>query len=495
MHRVLSIWLPQLPLNRLERAGDLRVESVFAVVAQIKNAWRLTHLSEAACAVGLNAGLSVPDARAMAPELLTEPCNAMRDANLLRALWRWADTLSPSVSVCPPDGLLLDISGCAHLFGGETAMAEHAQSRLAEMQIDSRIAIADTKGAAWALSRFSHNDISVAESGQTADALQHLPLDGLDLSAAVQNDLRRAGLTSFKQLYPIKPSELARRFGLELTSALAKTLGHEVDPVLPKSADQIYAARMTLPEPIGLLTDLQAVLERLVESVCTRLKKKCCGARRFQLTVRCVDTGDHTLTVGFAQPCFTAAAIVQQYLQPLDKLKIEFGADWFRLEAKQIEPVQPRQQSFIGEPDATDYTAQVVSTLGNRLGFDRVWQFIALDSHLPEQEFCAVEAMDRDTDPVWYKTPRKRPLRLYQPPEYLSALVPGRPPKSFQWRRQTYLTLHAKGPERLTPEWWQNQQSPLRDYWRVQTDSGLRLWLLNYPGRNKADWFVAGRFP
>jgi len=495
MHRVLSIWLPQLPLNRLERSGDLRLQKVFAVTAEIKNAWRITHLSSAAYAAGLTAGMSVPDARTIAPELLTEPDNPMRNENLLRALWRWADALSPWVSVAAPDGLLLDITGCSHLFGGEEKMAEHALERLADMQMDSRIAIADTKGAAWALSRFGRSTIALAACGETADALQDISLAGLNLAPAVLNDLRRSGLNTFKQLYPIKSSELARRFGLELTSALAKTLGHAVDPVLPKSADQIYAARMTLPEPIGLLSDLQAILERLANSVCGRLKKRSCGARRFYLTVRCVDTGDHSLIVGFAKPCAEPDAVIQQYLQPLDKLKIEFGADWFRLEAKQIEPVQPQQKTLLGEPEVVDYTAEAVSTLGNRLGFDRVWQFVALDSHLPEQEFCAVEVMDRNADAVWYKAPRKRPLRLFQHPEALHILKPGRPPQTFQWRKKVYQTLSTIGPERLTPEWWQHEQSPLRDYWRVQTESGLRLWLLNYPGRKKSEWFVAGRFP
>ncbi len=495
MHRVLSIWLPQLPLNRLERAGDLRLQKVFAITAEIKNAWRITHLNAAAYAAGLSIGMSVPDARAIAPELLTEAGNPMRDENLLRALWRWADALSPWVSVSSPDGLLLDITGCAHLFGGEEKMAEHARSRLADMQIDSRIAIADTKGAAWALSRFGRASITLAPCGGTAHALEGVSLAGLNLAPATLNDLRRSGLNTFEQLYVIKSSELARRFGLELTSALAKTLGHAIDPVLPRSADQIYAARMTLPEPIGLLSDLQEVLQRLAESVCNRLKKRSCGARRFYLTVRCVDTGDHSLIVGFAKPCAISGAVIQQYLQPLDKLKIEFGADWFRLEAKKIEPVQPQQQSFVGESESSDYTAEVISTLGNRLGFDRVWQFVALDSYLPEQEFCAVEAMDRNDQPVWYQAPRKRPLRLYQSPEILHILTPGRPPQLFQWRRQVYKTLQAIGPERLTPEWWQNKKSPLRDYWRVQTETGLRLWLLNYPGRKKSEWFVAGRFP
>jgi len=266
MRRVLSIWLPQLPLDLRVRRGDPRATDAFAVISEIKNAWRLTHLSEAAKQAGLSAGLSLPDARAICPQLLTEPSDPVREAALLRALWRWADSLSPWVALDAPDGLFLDITGCAHLFGGEAAMGEHTRQRLGDMNVTSRIGIADTKGAAWALARFSGGDIAIAPEGKTGAALAALPLEGLRLPPKTAMDLRRTGLKTIGQLSEIKSAELARRFGLDLTKALSATLGHAPDPVSPKAADPIYAARMTLPDPIGLKDDLLNVLERLVAS-------------------------------------------------------------------------------------------------------------------------------------------------------------------------------------------------------------------------------------
>ena len=494
MKRVLSIWLPQLPLDLRIRKGDPRAADVFAMISEIKNAWRLTHLSEAAVAAGLSPGLSLPDARAICPDLLTEPSDPVREAALLRALWRWADNLSPWVALDAPDGLFLDITGCAHLFGGEAAMADHTRERLADMQITSRIGIADTKGAAWALARFGGHELSLAPTGQTGAALAALPVEALRLPQKITSDLRRTGLQTIGQLTEIKRAELARRFGLDLTQSLSAALGHSPDPVSPKAADPIYAARMTLPDPIGFQADLLGVLERLTSSVCRRLAAGGKGARRYYLTVRCVDTGDHMLYIGFARPTHETRAVLQQFRKPLDGLKIEFGADWFRLEAAHIEPIQPFQISLDQHKQAEDDTSKIISTLGNRLGFDRVRQFMPVQSHLPEREFTCVEAMDRREPVSWTATPRRRPVRLFRRLERLVTLQAGRPPKRFQWRKSIYATQDAKGPERLSAEWWQDDSGALRDYWQVQTEDGPRLWLMTYPGSAEPNWYIAGRF-
>ena len=495
MRRVLSLWLPQLPLDRRVRIGDPRTDGPFAMIAEIKNAWRLTHVNPCARRAGVAESLSLPDARAICPDLLTEPADEIREAALLRALWRWADCLSPRVSMDPPDGLLLDISGCAHLFGGEGAMGRHVRQRLGDMQIHSRIGVADTKGAARALARFGNTRVAIAGPGKTNEALKDLPIAALAAEGDVAIELARTGLKTIGQLYHVKSSELARRFGLDLTRTLGCALGQNPDPVTPAAVDPVYAARMTLPEPIGLKSQLEDLLMRLAGSVCGRLAAEQKGARRYLLTVRCVDAGDHVLSVGFARPCAEPASILQQFSYPLDQLKIAFGADWFRLVAEHVEPIHPKQPVLGHEAQEEDNTARIISTLGNRLGFDHVLKFVPHDAHLPEREFKSVEAVDKELDPVWKQAPRQRPLRLYKMPERLRALEPGRPPKQFEWRRKSYITKAVKGPERLTAEWWREDDMKTRDYWTVQTVNGARLWLLTYPGETEPSWYVAGKFP
>jgi len=492
MRRVMSIWLPQLPLERRVRLGDPRIDGVFAITREIKNAWRLTHISETARAAGLTPGLSVPDARAIAPGLLTEPGDPAREDWFLRALRRWADRLSPWIALDPPDGLVLDITGCAHLFGGEREMASHAGAKLSDMHFSTRIGIADTKGAARALARFGPEAITLAAPGRTRQALQPLPVEALALPAKMTRDLRRVGLSSLGQLYGM----------MELTQALSRALGHYPDPVSPAGADPVFAARMSLPDPIGLKRDLDAVLERLSASVCSRLERARLGARQFHLTVRCVDTGDHLLSIGFARPCYQADLVRRQFERPLDGLSVTFGADWFRLCADGLEPLRERQM-IIGREneDAVEDLAQTITTLGNRLGFDRVRRFIPRESHLPEREFDTIEAADTSPPPDWPRPERRRPLRVFRP-ERLYTLDPGRPPKAFEWHKTRFETESFEGPERLSPEWWALMKggpaARLRDYWAVQTRSGPRLWLMTYPVKKRDDeppeWFVAGQF-
>lgn len=490
MPRILSIWLPQLPLDRLTRHGDPRLSGPFAIIAEEKNAWRLTHANDQALKAGTVAGQALADARAICPDLLTEPSDPVREDLLLRALWRWADGLSPRVSLDPPDGLLLDISGCAHLFGGEEAMGREALTRLKDLQVQAQIGIADTKGGARALARFGAEEVSVAAPGGVARALSALPVAALGLPHAIVSELARAGLTSIGQLCEQKSAELARRFGLHLTKALQTATGLTPDPVTPKAADPTYAARMTLPEPIGFLEDLENVLERLANRICQRLERDQRGARRFHLTVRCVDTGDHGLSIGFARPCSDPEAILRQFSHPLSKLEIEYGADWFRLVAEHIEPIRLKQGSFGEDAKRADQRLILIETLGNRLGFDHVRVFRARDHHVPEHEFGQVEAAG--ITPSWSFAPRPRPIRLFTPPEFIHVETPGRPPLNFKWRRLSYATDRAHGPERITPRWYRDEDPRTRDYWRVQTDQGRRLWLLNYPGDADEAWYVAG---
>lgn len=493
MPRTLSIWLPQLPLDRLIRRDDPRVEGYFALIIEDKNAWRITHTNSVSRKAGIESGQSLADARAICPDLLTEPCDAVREEALLRTLWRWADVLSPQVALDSPDGLLLNIDGCAHLFGGEVAMADYARTRLNDLRITARIGIADTKLAARGLARFGAKSVNIAQAGQTKETVARLPIAALGLSPAITTDLARTGITRIGQLNQQKSSELARRFGLELTNTMNAITGQTPDPVIRKKPDSVYAARMTLPDPVGLLEDIEQVLSRLATHVCNKLKDNNKGARQFNLTVRCVDTGDHTMTIGFAQPSSDSQSVIRQFNFPLSKLKIDYGADWFRLSAHRIEHIEFKQISM-GERSAhKDSLYKLIDTLANRVGFNRVRVFQQHDSFLPEQGFEQVGAAKQE-EVEWTKSERLRPIRLFNPPEYAKVETAGRPPKRFVWRDTTFDTKTANGPERLTPRWFKDKDLRTRDYWIVQTEQGQRLWLLTYPGANRKDWYVAGEF-
>ncbi|MAT33943.1 MAG: nucleotidyltransferase [Ponticaulis sp.] len=494
MRRVLCLWYPNLPLDRLARKGDPRFEGPFAITAEEKNAWRITHANEPAFKNGVASGQSLADARAICPALLTAPADPVREAGLLRSLRRWADQFSPVVALHEPDALLLDIAGGAHLFGGETDMAQTAIQRLVDMGLSARAGLADTRRAALALARFGSQKIAIAPSGETQAHIESLPLEALGCDPRALQGMRRAGLKTLGQIFAIKSADLARRYGVDVMQSRAALLGHHPDPVRLSAPDPVYAARMSLPDPVGHHKDVLEIVERLSARICDRLKDRNKGARQFHLTLRCVDSGDHHLQIGFAKPCCESAHILQQLSFKLDKIKLTYGADWFRLSAGQIEAIHPKQPELSGYSQADDALAQIISTIGNRIGFDRVERVLPQASHLPERSFLRVEAASTEIIETWPEAALNRPLVLFEYAPRLSISLAGRPPKEFEYQGRSFHLGTARGPERLSPEWWRTEDPRTRDYWAVQTLEGPRFWLLTYPGHAASEWYLAGRF-
>lgn len=497
--RHLAIYFPQLPLDLWRRREDVRLSGAFGITATVSNAERMICVNQRAARQDVKIGMSLTDAAAVCPNILTEAEDPAREHRFLLALQRWADKFSPRVGLDHTGGLALDITGCAHLFGGEAGLADAIRDGLEGLQVTVQIGIANTRSAARGFSRYGSRQITLTHADSEASQVARLPLAALDLSADTLANLRRLGLKTISDLSPFKSSELARRFSVKLPLALDALRGHRPDPVIPSAAPKVFAARMNLPEPIGLMDDVMAILERLAERVCKRLHKDGYAALGFQLTVRCVDTGDHHLSIGFASPVRDTDSIKRQFRRPLDELTLAFGADWFRLAALNTAIFKP-SQIRIGNEAARSEAAidQTLTTLGNRLGFDRIRRSISVPSHAPELEHASCEAVSTppvSSTPVRHLHPRpERAIR----PERLHIIQPGRPPRDFQWRRDKFETMKAEGPERVSPIWWDEPQtelsSEMRDFWRVRTKSGRKLWLMQCPQKPELGWFCAGEF-
>ena len=497
--RNLSVYLPCLPLDRWSRREDSRLFGPFAITDSISNAERIINQNALAENYGISAGHSLTDAAALCPDLLTEPRDILHERQLLNSLQRWADKFSPRVGILSDDGLTLDITGCSHLFGGETQMAKAISLGLEDLSITARIAVANTQKAARGFARSCNRTIFVTNPDSEHKQLGQLPISALELESSISESLSRLGLKKVSDLSSIKSSELARRFSVRLPSTLDELRGHRVDPVIPAAAPKVFAAQMNLPEPIGLIDDVTDVLRRLSERVCKRLKDQSYGGRGFVLTVRCVDTGDHHLRIGFANSTYDQSAVLRQFIRPIESLSLKFGADWFRLEAIDTEVFKP-VQIIIGDDDARNVDAvnQTLTTLGNRLGFDRIRRPIAQESHAPELEHSSNEVVNKDpkcSGNAGHVHPRPeivgRPIRI-------SVTKPGRPPRAYAWRGVNYSVVTAQGPERVSPIWWKLQQDwlagELRDYWRVRTACGRKFWLMQCPQKPDLGWFCSGEF-
>lgn len=484
----MSIWFPRLASEISLRKRP--VEGPFALVHRAGNADHLHCLNPAAEGRGLRRGTALADARAICPDLSTRPSDLAGEALALATLRRWAGRYAPMVAVDGRDGLMADATGVAHLFGGEDDLRGDLHARLERAGLSVVSAIAGTRGAAHALAR--HGGGIIAE-GALAQGLRHLPVTALRIDPDTAEALVRVGLPRIGDVIDQPRAPLARRYGQGLVRRLDQMLGHQSEPVAADPDPPHFGVRMTLPEPIGLTADVMAGLHRLLDRLCAHLALHQQGARRLRLDLRRVDRGTVQVEIGLARPMRDPARIAALFAKGVEEVDAGFGIDALRLFAPLTEPMPPAQLGVGATLRHKDALADLVSRLGNRIGFDRVLRMIPADSLIPERSHQIVPAAWSETVEMPVRTGPRRPLTLF-PPEPVSH-VSGHPPARFRWRGMRLTTLRAHGPERIAPEWWFDDpawRTGLRDYWRIETQEGPRLWLFHTP--QAPNWFAQGEF-
>ncbi|GKY86506.1 Y-family DNA polymerase [Sinisalibacter aestuarii] len=484
--RVVSMWFPRLASDRVLRAHP--IDGPFALTLKQNNANRLYCLNEEAERQGLHRGMSYADARAFCPALQSRPANPVADRRFLHILRRWATRYCPWVGLEEPDGLVLDITGAAHLFGGEAAMLSDMRMRLDRAGLAARIGLAGTRGAAWAL---AHHSEGIAAPDNMLQALGPLPVAALRLADETCIALQRLGLRTIGDLEAAARAPLARRFGPGLMMRLDQAFGRQPEQITPLAEPPHYGVRMTLPDPVGLFDDVMAATSRLLDRLCEKLKAQEAGARILSLTLRRVDQEARSVEVRLARPLRDAARILPLFERGVGEVDAGYGIDQIRLEAVQVEPLPVHQVSHVSSGRA-DQLDDLVSRIGTRIGLENVQRFLPADSHIPERGFIIAAAAYSAPGGPWI-SPRPRPLRLFSP-EPIGG-TGSRPPRQFRWRRMFLTTARATGPERIAPEWWLADESwrgGIRDYWHVETRQGRRLWLFYTP--QNPGWFVQGEF-
>ncbi|SHL40588.1 protein ImuB [Roseovarius litoreus] len=545
--RILSVWFPRLGAERLLRRIGEGHDLPFAVVDQTGQTQILSSLSAKAAAAGLRADQPLRDAHAMCAGLVTRTRNAQAEAAFLQALVRWAGHFSPWVAAQGEDGLTLDITGCAHLFGGEAALVERLAQEAGAFGLTACCGLADTVGAAWALARYagrapgherSGDAIDqearatrsraakrrhwerggtapvaqgggiaprIAPPGQTHGALADLPVAALRLDPETVAQLGRLGLRRVGDLTGQPRAPLARRFGRGLVMRLDQALGAMPEPVSPQREAPHFATRLTLPEPIGMTEDILAALDRLLPRLCDRLRDRGQGARRIRLQAWRVDDTVQSIELGLAR-----AAQAPERIRPLLAMKLEeidagFGIDILRLEAVQTEPVHAR--TVTGHVGATEAARarmagdtgleDLMGRIGGRIGLEAITRRHPASSHIPEKTAQVLAAAWSEPATGWPAPPVPRPLMMCRPEPVMAPDRPT-PPDRFRWRGRAHDLIGATGPERIAPEWWLDEpdwRSGVRDYWQVTTARGDRLWLFYAHGAGlSSGWFCQGRF-
>jgi protein ImuB len=507
--RILSLWLERFTTDRVGRRWR---ETPFPLVVFGKrgNLDLLVAVDAAAEAHGLIPGLALAQARAMHPNLTALPEDPAADARLLAALADWCQRYTPLVAIDPPDGILLDVGGCVHLFGGEGRLRDEILARLADFGFSARASIAATIGAASAAARFSA--AAIVTTGRERDLLAPLPLAALRLPPATTALLDRLGLKCIGDILDLPRAPLAARFGADLLRQLDRALGHEDEPLTPLLPVAPYVAERSFHEPIAREEDVLAGVERLATRLEATLTARGDGARRLELALFRTDGMVKRIAVGTSRPVRDPRTIRVLFVERLaalgDELDPGFGFDLMRLSVLSAD-ARPDEQIGLGGGEDSAELDRLVDRLSARLGRRRVSRLIAHDSHIPELAADATPAQMRTEPSSSWDAFRRfridvglspRPLRLLIKPEPIDdvfALVPDGPPVRFRWRRALHEVVAAEGPERIEGAWWHEDAGPTRDYFRVEDRAGLRFWLFRaglYRDTSQPRWFLHGTY-
>ena len=480
--------------KQAERMGNAPPDNLPQVLAIDGPHGPVVHAANrAAHLAGVTTSARVVDMRALCPSLRVDYADPASDQVALARLALWARRWCPWTAA-DGQGLILDSTGSDHLWGGEPAMLAEIEARLSLLGFSARLALAPTWGAAWALARFGPVRAICTD-------LAPLPVAALRLGEQTVLLLHRLGLKTVGDLAAVPRLGLARRFSRAALAdnpllRLDQMTGHLPEPLAPPEAPPVFRADARLAEPIF---DPTHHLPDLCDTLCAQFTKAGHGARRLRLTVYRTDGEIASIDVAMASASREASHLAHLFRDRLEKIDPGYGFDLISLEAPVTEPLGVVQSNLAGGRDETLELSRLVDRLTMRFGSHALSRPIPRASHIPERSEtrAAPMATAADIPPL-----AERPLRLLDHAEEIRVLyaVPEGPPAQFIWRRLTHRTTRYAGPERIAPEWWQDQPGTrLRDYFKVEDEAGRRYWLYReglHDDRRGGDprWFLHGMF-
>ena len=474
----------------------------FAVIERVRGAQRLHAVDPQAVRMGIGPGMTLADARARLPELEAFDHQAHDDHLWLERLADGCHRYTPWTMLDPPDGLVLDVTGCTHLMGGEAGLIADLDARLRRLGVAARIAGGDTPDAARALAR--HHSVGASE----VEAVRRLPVEALDLEDEATQALRRAGLKTVGDVTARPLSAIAARFGEDAVSRVRRLTGEVDSPLTPRIIAPPLSVERRFAEPVARTEHVLEVLGDLLAEVAVRLAETQEGGRRFEMRLFRSDGLVQPLAVETGQPSRDVAAILRLFREQIDTLADPidpgFGFDLIRLDVPLVEALGAAQLRLEGGAVAETEVGALIDRLSTRLGRGRVRRFVARDRHLPEQAELTLPAVEAAPAGDWPQPeagePPLRPIHLFDPPQRIEPMaseVPDGPPRRFRWRRQWHDVARVEGPERIAAPWWLDRQAPTRDYYRVEDRRGRRFWIFRhglYEETATPDWYIHGLF-
>jgi protein ImuB len=499
MHKsYVSLWFRHLLTDWLTlRRAELK-DVPFVLVAPVRNRIAITAANVLAEQQGISVGMAAADAKAIVPDLQFIDDIPGQSAKLLQALGEWCIRYSPLIAVDMPNGLILDVSGCAHLWGGEREYLKEIITRLRSKGYDVRGAMADTVGTAWAVARFGKVK-PIIERGEQANALLNLPPVALRLEPIVLERLQKLGFYTISKFIGLGRTVLRRRFGDGFLLRLNQALGNEDEPLQLLYPVEPYAERLPCLEPICTRTGIEIAIKTLLQKLCLRLAGEGKGIRTAILKGYRVDGGIIQAQIGTNRASHNTTHLFKLFELKIDQLKPKLGIELFTLEAPKVEDVEPEQE-ILWSPEGCgledNSLAELLDRLANKVGADKIHRYLPQERYWPEQFIKLAQSL-KDKPTIPWRKDRPRPSLLLPRPERIevTALLPDNPPMLFIYKGVRHIIKKADDAERIEREWWLDEGLH-RDYYIVEDEQGRRYWLFRsgHYTAEQSQWYIHGFF-
>jgi protein ImuB len=496
--RFVSIWFRYLITDWYSRRQPALRSTPFVLVSPIHNRIVITAANHLAEAEGIRIGMLLADARAIAPSLLVFDDRPELPIQLLTAIGEWCIRFTPYAAIDPPDGLILNVSGCTHLWGGEDIYLTSIHKRLMDLKYHTRLAMADTIGAAWAIAHFG-NEPFILKKGEQATALLTLPPASLRLDPEIIERLHKLGLRQVKSFINMSRSALRIRFGQNLIQRLNQALGEENEVIQPVQPIPPYQERLACLEPILTSTGIEIALQRLLEMLCTRLLKEGKGIRRVSFKCYRVDNKIEQIEIGTNRASNHVSHLFKLFQLKLPTIEPALGIELFILEALNVEDVPAFQEKLWRGTWGLEniQLSELLDRITGKIGEGNIHRYLPTEHYWPERSFHAASSLDEKLNSAW-RSDKRRPIQLLSKPEpvEVTAPIPDYPPMLFRYKGKLHTIKKADGPERIEREWWLDA-GVYRDYYLVEDHCGCRYWLFrsgHYSPAKNHQWFIHGFF-
>ncbi|HTE27707.1 Y-family DNA polymerase [Flavitalea sp.] len=496
--RFVSIWFRQLKTDWFVIRQPEIKEHPFVVAAPDHGRMIINAVNAEASANGIETGMAVADARAMVPDLKVMDDKPGLSGRLLKGIAEWCIRYSPEVAIDLPDGIMIDATGCAHLWGGEKLFLKEITNRLKSLGYTVRAAMADTIGAAWAIARYGQIT-PVIEPGQQSAALLSLPPAALRLETLIIERLDKLGLHQVKNIIGMPRFALRRRFGESLLLQIDKALGLAEEIIIPVNPIEPFQERLPCLEPIVTATGIEIALKQLLEKLNHRLNKEQKGLRHAIFKCYRVDGKVIQIEIGTHRPSVSTRHLFKLFEIKLQTIEPALGIELFILEAPKVEELIPIQERLWEGSCGLEANglAELIDRLANKIGSKNIHRYLPDQHHWPERSIRQASSITEKPDIPW-RIHRPRPLQLLNKPEAIgvAAPIPDYPPMLFRYKGKVHNIKKADGPERIETEWWL-EEGQHRDYYSVEDEEGHRYWIFrsgHYSAENNYQWFLHGIF-